>query len=110
MQVVMLPCQGVGLRLRRHLQCPHALESYATVFEQEDALERLEGFASLHGPRFYGLPVNEDRVTLRRCAQRVPVLLHLNDAAGTAVELVPFHADELLGWSLEHGEETGSAT
>lgn len=79
---------------------PHALESYALVFEQEGALDRLEGFASLHGPRFYGLEPNRERVTLRRQDQRVPDRLHLNDAAGTAVELVPFHAGETLPWTL----------
>ena len=43
---------------------PFALESYATVFDEEGALDRLEGFASEHGPRFYGLPLNEGTVTL----------------------------------------------
>ncbi|MFP4518675.1 MAG: dihydroorotase, partial [Oceanicaulis sp.] len=38
---------------------PVALESYAQTFEEMDALDKLEGFASLHGPRFYGLPLNE---------------------------------------------------
>ncbi|MGB3556142.1 MAG: dihydroorotase [Jannaschia sp.] len=45
---------------------PHALACYAHVFEEEGALDRLEGFASLHGPAHYGLPPNDDRVTLRR--------------------------------------------
>ena len=79
---------------------PFALESYAQVFEEEKALDRLEAFASLHGPAFYGLPANEARVTLRRQPQRVPQRLHGNDAAGSAVELVPFHAGERLAWRL----------
>ena len=79
---------------------PHALESYALAFEQEGALERLEGFASLHGPRFYGLPANEERLTLQREPHTVPARLHLNDAAGRAVELVPFHAGEVLPWRV----------
>lgn len=79
---------------------PFALESYAMVFEQEGALHHLEAFASLHGPRFYGLPPNEERITLRRDDHLVPSRLHLNDAAGRAVELVPFHAGELLPWRL----------
>jgi len=45
---------------------PCALEIYAEVFEEEDALDRLEGFAALNGPGFYRLPVNDARVTLRR--------------------------------------------
>ncbi|MFN9660355.1 MAG: dihydroorotase [Cyanobacteriota bacterium] len=79
---------------------PFALESYALTLDQEGALEHLEAFASLHGPRFYGLPANEERITLRRDDQLVPSRLHLNDAAGRAVELVPFHAGELLPWRL----------
>ncbi|MEB3184620.1 MAG: amidohydrolase family protein, partial [Cyanobacteriota bacterium] len=79
---------------------PYALESYAAVFEQEHALQRLEGFASEHGPRFYGLPLNAGTVTLVRQPQPVPDRLHRNDAAGTAVELVPFHAGQTLAWTL----------
>jgi dihydroorotase len=74
---------------------PHALESYAAVFEQEGALDRLEGFASLHGPRFYRLPVNEDTVTLEKAEAEVPAVI---DAGGTPI--VPFHAGETLGWRL----------
>ncbi|MFN7900935.1 MAG: dihydroorotase [Synechococcaceae cyanobacterium] len=77
---------------------PFALESYAQVFEEEGALERLEGFASLHGPAFYGLPVNTTRITLVRQPQEVPLRLHGNDAAGSAVDLVPVHAGERLAW------------
>ena len=87
---------------------PFALESYAEVFEQEGALERLEGFASLHGPAFYGLPVNIQRITLVREAQVVPPRLHGNDAAGSAVELVPFHAGERLGWRVDLPAEEAS--
>ncbi len=79
---------------------PYALESYAQVFEEEKALDKLEGFASENGPRFYGLPLNEGSITLVREPQPVPARLHLNDAAGTAVELVPFHAGQSLGWRL----------
>jgi dihydroorotase len=42
----------------------NTLSILAEVFEQEGALDRLEGFVSLHGPAFYRLPVNEDRITL----------------------------------------------
>ena len=74
---------------------PFALESYATVFEAEDALDRFEGFASEHGPRFYGLPLNEGTVTLVREPCEVP---DAYPAAGTTV--VPFHAGEMLAWRL----------
>jgi dihydroorotase len=74
---------------------PFALESYAAVFEEEDALDRFEAFASLNGPRFYGLSVNEGTITLERARTAVPQTI---DAAGTPV--VPFHAGETLGWRL----------
>jgi len=74
---------------------PFALESYATVFEEEGALDRLEAFASEHGPRFYGLPLNEYTVTLERAEVDVPDAV---PAAGTKV--VPFHAGERLRWRM----------
>jgi len=70
---------------------PFALEAYAQVFEEEGALDRLEGFASEHGPRFYGLPLNDGRVTLERAKQSVPAKID---------GLVPFQADETLRWRL----------
>ncbi|MGQ0589652.1 MAG: dihydroorotase [Sphingosinicella sp.] len=74
---------------------PFALESYAAVFEAEGALDRFEAFASEHGPRFYGLPLNEGTVTLERALIDVPETL----PAGTE-RLVPFHAGETLGWRV----------
>jgi len=74
---------------------PFALEAYAGVFEAEGALGRLEGFASEHGPRFYGLPLNEEKIMLERVESRVPDSL---PAAGTS--LVPFQAGETLSWRL----------
>lgn len=72
---------------------PYALESYVTVFDQEGALEHFEGFASLHGPAFYGLPVNEDSVTLERAEVQVPAELEL---AGSTI--VPWHGGQTIGW------------
>ena len=74
---------------------PYAIESYAAVFDEESALDKLAGFASEHGPRFYGLPLNTETVTLERAGQRVP------DRIGEgALALVPFHAGETIGWRL----------
>lgn len=74
---------------------PHALESYAKVFDEENALARFEAFASENGPRFYGLPLNEERITLAREPQSVPERI---SAGGT--EIVPFHAGASLSWRL----------
>ena len=73
----------------------HAIESYAKVFEEESALDRLEAFASENGPRFYGLPLNEDRIILERAPQSVPGRLSFG-----ATDIVPFHAGATLGWKL----------
>jgi dihydroorotase len=74
---------------------PFALESYLAVFEEEAAIDRFEGFASLHGPAFYRLPVNATTVTLVRDSAEVPERL----AAGGS-EIVPFHAGERISWRL----------
>jgi dihydroorotase len=74
---------------------PYALESYIAVFEAEGALDRFEGFASLHGPAFYGLPVNSETITPERTGTTVPAEI---PAGGTT--LVPFHAGEDLAWRL----------
>ncbi|WP_085809908.1 dihydroorotase [Sphingomonas sp. TZW2008] len=74
---------------------PFALESYLSVFEAEGALDRFEGFASEHGARFYGLPLNTGTVTLERVATPVPALVGEGDTA-----VVPFHAGETLEWQL----------
>ncbi|MDG2002117.1 MAG: dihydroorotase [Novosphingobium sp.] len=72
---------------------PFALESYLAVFDEEGALDCFEGFASLHGPQFYGLEPNQDTITFARAQVQVPEQL---EAAGAPI--VPFHAGETLGW------------
>ena len=70
-----------------------ALEIYAEVFEEEDALDRLEGFAALNGPGFYRMPVNDARGTLRREAYPVPEHIGEDENA-----VIPFRAGETLRW------------
>ena len=72
-----------------------AIELYAEAFDVENALPRLEGFASLHGADFYGLPRNRDRVRLRRAAWKVPEELAYGDE-----RLVPLRAGETVAWML----------
>jgi dihydroorotase len=74
---------------------PVALEAYATVFDEDGALDKFEAFASVNGPRFYGLPLNEGTVTLERKPCQVPDSLGLGE-----IELVPFLAGSELPWSL----------
>jgi dihydroorotase len=72
-----------------------ALEFYAEIFEQAGALNRLEGFASEHGPSFYGLPLNPGTITLQRGEWTVPASYPF---AGESI--VPLRAGETLGWRL----------
>ena len=72
---------------------PFALEAYAKVFAEENALEKLEGFASEYGPEFYRLPVNDTEVVLEKQSIEVPERL----PAGAEV-LRPFHAGASLPW------------
>lgn len=74
---------------------PFALESYIQVFDEEGVLDRFEGFASEHGPRFYGLPLNDGTVTLKREDVAVPAKVAAGD-----IELVPFHGGETVRWRL----------
>lgn len=74
---------------------PYALESYLTVFDEEGALDHFEAFASLNGPAFYGLPVNEESVTLERTEVQVPEELELAGAT-----IVPWHGGQTIGWKF----------
>ena len=90
-------------RLRKETSCgcagcfnaPTALASYATVFEEMNALAHLEAFCSLNGPRFYGLPVNEGYVELVREEEQVPESIALSDDT-----LIPFLAGERVNWRI----------
>ena len=78
---------------------PAAMEVYAQAFDEIGALDRLEGFASLNGPAFYGREPNSGVITLcrapHRVAERVPV--------ADGIALRPFYAGEDLAWSLTGG-------
>jgi len=74
---------------------PAALELYAEVFERCGALDKLQGFASHHGPDFYGLPRNSDEITLLRQEWVMPAEYPLADSI-----VVPIHAGEPLSWRL----------
>lgn len=73
-----------------------AIELYAEAFEQAGALDKLEGFASLNGPKFYNLPVNSDKITLVKQAWNVPATM----AFGGDV-VVPIRADEIIAWQVK---------
>ena len=77
---------------------PVAIPYVAQVFDEEGALDKLEGFVSRNGPAFYRLPVNEDRIRLRREAPD-PAIFRSVDA-GEDGSVVVFRPDRPLEWSV----------
>jgi dihydroorotase len=75
---------------------PVALQVYAQVFAEEGALDRLEAFASLNGPRFYGLPANEQRITLHAAPLSAPESIAV---PGSDKSIMVFRPDTPVGWS-----------
>jgi dihydroorotase len=75
---------------------PAALEIYAQVFDEENAIDNLEAFASRNGPRFYGLPANEERITLKREAWMPPA-----EISGDAGAVKVFRGGERCGWNAK---------
>ncbi|HEI8820246.1 TPA: dihydroorotase [Serratia marcescens] len=76
---------------------PNAIPAYAAVFEQLGALEHFEAFCSLNGPRFYGLPLNDDFIELQRVPTTQPEEIALGNES-----VIPFLAGETLNWSLKN--------
>ncbi len=73
-----------------------AIELYAEVFENENAIDKLEGFASFHGADFYELPRNETQITLQKIDWTVP-----NHYPLGSDKLVPFRAGQQISWQLK---------
>lgn len=73
-----------------------AIELYAEVFEQENALDKLEAFASTNGPDFYGLPRNNDTITLEKATWQVPETLSFGNET-----VVPIRANEAILWQVK---------
>ena len=69
---------------------------YAEVFEEEGALDKLEGFASHFGPDFYGKARNTEQITLVKDGQLSPASLSFGESSVT-----PLRAGETLSWRLE---------
>ena len=80
-------CAGV-------FSAPVAIQAYLRVFAEENALDRFEAFASLNGPAFYGLPVNEERVTYRKREPFSPTPVRI----GNEGEIVSLFDGENVEW------------
>ena len=86
----LLPCGCAGC-----FTAPNTMSILAEVFEQENALDKLEGFTSLNGPAYYGLPVNETTLTLTREAPTFPSHIDTEEGAVTV-----FDPDMPLNWRV----------
>ena len=75
---------------------PVAIELYADVFEQAEALDKLEGFASIHGPDFYQVPVNKKTITLEKTNWTVPKLKQFGKE-----NITPLCSDEQVAWKIK---------
>ncbi|TYK66908.1 dihydroorotase [Colwellia echini] len=73
-----------------------AIELYAEVFEQENALDKLEGFASINGANFYQLPINTDKITLVKKSWSVPATMSFGDDV-----VVPVRANDEILWQVQ---------
>jgi dihydroorotase len=73
----------------------HAMELYAHAFDQAGALDKLEGFASVHGPAFYDLPRNSGTMTLVRESWTLPAELPMGNAT-----VVPLNGGETIDWAM----------
>ncbi|QTR51174.1 dihydroorotase [Candidatus Thiothrix anitrata] len=74
---------------------PNALENYVQVFDEENALDKFEAFASLNGSAFYGLPVNQGKITLQCQPQDVVSVIGEKELA-----ISPYRAGEVLRWRI----------
>ncbi|NBT45009.1 MAG: dihydroorotase [Gammaproteobacteria bacterium] len=77
----------------------HAIELYATAFDQVGALDQLEGFASHHGADFYGLPRNTETIRLQRVPTEIPDALPFGEET-----VIPFMAGQTLPWTMTEAE------
>ena len=92
---LMLGVQEAACGCAGIFSAPVALALYAGAFEDAGALDRLEGFASLHGPDFYKLPRNTDSVTLVKQGWTVPASYEFGDST-----VVPMCAGQTLRWQV----------
>jgi dihydroorotase len=74
-----------------------AIELYAEVFDRANKIEMLEGFASIFGPDFYGLPRNSETITLEKVKWQIPESYDFSSST-----VIPFYAGKSLSWKLNY--------
>jgi dihydroorotase len=76
---------------------PLAIETYAQIFEEEGALDKLEAFASLNGPKHYRLPANEETITLERSPWTAPEEIEVD---GPETRVLVYRGGETIEWRV----------
>jgi len=80
---------------------PVAIQSYLTVFEEENALDNFEKFASLNGPNFYNVPPNKEKLKLVSRPNKIKEFIDVVEEKNIVGQIKPFHAGETLQWQVE---------
>ena len=80
---------------------PVALESYLTVFEEENALDNFEKFSSLNGPKFYNVPPNKERIKLVSKPNKIVDFIDVFEEENIVGQIKPLHAGETLKWQVD---------
>jgi len=80
---------------------PVAIESYLTVFEEENSLNNFEKFASLNGPNFYNVPPNKEKLKLVSRPNKIAEFIDVIEEKNIVGQIKPFHAGETLNWQIE---------
>ncbi len=80
---------------------PVALQSYLTVFEEENALDNFEKFASLNGPNFYNVLPNKEKLKLVSRPNKIKEFIDVVEEKNIVGQIKPFHAGETLQWQVE---------
>jgi len=89
-----LGCAGI-------FNSPVAIESYLTVFEEEDALDNFEKFASLNGPNFYNDSPNKEKLKLVSRPNKIKEFIDVVEEENIVGKIKPFHAGEIIQWQVE---------
>ena len=80
---------------------PVAISSYLKIFEEENALDKFEKFASLNGPKFHNLPPNNEKITFIYEPHTIKNFIEIKDNEKVKGKIKSFHSLETLNWKLK---------
>ena len=80
---------------------PVAISSYLKIFEQENALDKFEKFASLNGPNYHNIPPNDEKITFIYEPHTIKDFIEIKNSDKVAGKIKSFHSLETLNWKLK---------